>query len=114
MSLIWAHDLQHLSQVTVLLVVDDFLLFVSNLVTPDGNGMNDTWWIENATTFETLNVWLYDRWGNEVLAQQGYNQEWEGVINTDLLPDGTYYYVITFDNSERIYKGAVSVLRNLE
>jgi gliding motility-associated-like protein len=93
-------------------VIEDFKLFIYNVITPDGNGLNDTWKITNIETFEGADVYVYDRWGGEVLSVKGYQNDWEGVSGTDQLPDGTYYYVIKFTDSDKVYKGSLTVLRN--
>jgi len=93
-------------------VIEDFKLFIYNVITPDGNGLNDTWKITNIETFKGADVFVYDRWGGEVLSVKGYQNDWEGVSGTDQLPDGTYYYVIKFTDSDKVYKGSLTVLRN--
>ena len=93
-------------------VIEDFKLFIYNVITPDGNGLNDTWKITNIETFEGADVYVYDRWGGEVLSVKGYQNDWEGVSGTDQLTDGTYYYVIKFTDSDKVYKGSLTVLRN--
>lgn len=93
-------------------VINDYKLFIHNIITPDGNGQNDTWKITNIETFESANVYIYDRWGSEVLKVEGYQNDWEGVNGTDQLPDGTYYYLIEFSDSDKVYKGSLTVLRN--
>jgi gliding motility-associated-like protein len=37
---------------------------------------------------------------------------WDGTYNGDPLPDGTYYYVIEFTDSEDVVKGAVNIIRS--
>lgn len=93
-------------------VINDYKLFIHNIITPDGNGQNDIWKITNIETFESADVYIYDRWGSEVLKVQGYQNDWEGVKGTDQLPDGTYYYMIEFSDSDKVYKGSLTVLRN--
>lgn len=93
-------------------VLEDYSLYIHNIITPDGNGQNDVWKITNIETFESANVYIYDRWGSEVLKVEGYQNDWEGVKGTDQLPDGTYYYMIEFDDSDKVYKGSLTVLRN--
>ncbi len=93
-------------------VIKDYRLFIHNIITPDGNGQNDTWKITNIETFESADVIVYDRWGKEVLNVKGYNNDWEGVSGVDQLPDGTYYYLIEFSDSDKVYKGAITILRN--
>ena len=68
--------------------------------------------VTNIETFESADVYVYNRWGEEVLKVIGYQNDWEGVSGTDQLPDGTYYYLIEFDDSDKVYKGALTVLRN--
>lgn len=84
----------------------------SNAFTPDGNGKNDTWIIENVETFGDVQVRVYDRWGKLVFSQQAYQNDWTGISGGDALPDGTYYYFLTFDSSDKLYKGAVTIMRN--
>ena len=93
-------------------VIEDFKLFIYNVITPDGNGQNDTWKITNIETFEGADIYVYDRWGGEVLSVKGYQNDWEGVSGTDQLPDGTYYYVIKAIETDKVYKGSLTVLRN--
>ena len=94
-------------------VINDFLLYVQNIITPDGNGQNDTWVIVNGETFGGLNINVYDRTGTEVFKHYGnYNSDWAATMNNDILPDGSYYYVISFDISDKVYQGAITVLRN--
>tara|TARA_B100000768_G_scaffold150915_1_gene145893 strand:- start:10567 stop:14619 length:4053 start_codon:yes stop_codon:yes gene_type:complete len=93
-------------------VIEDFKLFIYNVITPDGNGLNDTWKITNIETFEGADVYVYDRWGGEVLSVKGYQNDWEGVSGMDQLTDGTYYYIIKFMDSDKVYKGSLTVLRN--
>ena len=87
-------------------------MFIYNIITPDGNGQNDTWTIANIETFSSADIAIFDRWGSEVFAVKGYQSDWGGVNGTDQLPDGTYYYTIKFDTSDKLYSGAISVLRN--
>lgn len=93
-------------------VINDYKLFIHNIITPDGNGKNDTWKITNIETFESADIYIYDRWGSEVLKVIGYQNDWAGVNGTDQLPDGTYYYLIEFSDSDKVYKGSLTVLRN--
>jgi gliding motility-associated-like protein len=94
-------------------VNNDYRVVVSNVLTPDGNGLNDTWKILNVESFsDESTVAVYDRHGKKVFSSRGYKNDWEGVYGKDILPDGPYYYVVTFDGSPIVYKGALTILRN--
>lgn len=93
-------------------VVNDFKLIASNILTPDDNGQNDYWVIKNVETFGSVNVRVYDRFGKLVFQDEEYQNDWSGTAGNDLLPDGTYYYFITFRESPKQYTGAVTIIRN--
>jgi len=94
-------------------VIDDYKISPNNLITPNGDGINDVWVIDNIGNYGNATIYIYDRWGNEIYAKTAYDNSWNGTnSNGDLLPDGTYYYLITFDDSDVNYKGAISILRD--
>ena len=96
-------------------VEDDYKLEIYNLVTPDGNGQNDVWKIINAETYSgEIEVALFDRNGNQVFYQESYDVNAGGIPETAELPDGSYFYVIAFKNSNKVYKGPLTILRNHE
>jgi gliding motility-associated-like protein len=92
-------------------VIDDYKLLVTNVITPNGDGKNDTWKIYNAASFEVVHINVFDRWGAPVFNVTNYQTEWDGNVNLDNLPEGTYHYIITFDETDKNYKGSVSILR---
>lgn len=93
-------------------VSEEYKLVASNVLTPDSNGKNDTWVVQNVDTFGDVFVRVYDRWGKLVFEQEAYQNDWKGLSGKDILPDGTYYYYITFSSSDKVYKGALSIIRN--
>ena len=93
-------------------VDDDYRVYASNVLTPDGNGINDTWYVRNIENVGNCTVQVFDRWGKQVYQQANYRNDWGGYSGTDILPDGTYYYLITFKNTDKVYQGALNILRN--
>ncbi|WP_258100483.1 PKD domain-containing protein [Marinoscillum pacificum] len=93
-------------------VIEDFKIVANNVFTPDDNGQNDTWVINNVETFGDVNVRVYDRYGSLVFQEEAYENDWKGTSGSDILPDGTYFYVITFSRSDRKYQGALTIIRN--
>lgn len=96
----------------VVTVIDDFTVRAMNVLTPNGDGVNDTWAISNIRNYGDATVSVYDRGGKKVFGAQSYQNDWGGTSGTDLLPDGTYYYVIQFANSPVAYTGSLTILRN--
>ncbi|WP_370089268.1 PKD domain-containing protein [Ekhidna sp.] len=98
---------------TVLVTLEeDYRVVANNIFTPDGNGQNDKWIIPNADAFDRVEVRVYDRYGGLVFEDSDYQNDWEGTRGKDILPDGTYYYYITFPGTEVNYSGAITILRN--
>ncbi len=94
-------------------VTDDYKVIPSNIITPDGNGMNDTWIVKYIEKYPDCEVFVFNRWGEEIYYTPSYQNNWNATNkNGDILPDGTYYYLIKFKNSKINYKGAITVLRN--
>ena len=93
-------------------MINDFKLLVNNIITPDGNGQNDTWVIENIKALNTANVHIYNKRGRLIYFSDNYQNDWNGFYGDDELPDGTYYYVINFSDSDSLYRGSINLLRN--
>lgn len=88
---------------------------IANIVVPNGNGKNKYWVIENITSYPDNTVYIYNRWGQEVFKAKNYQNDWGAVSEKgDQLPDGSYYYVVTFDSSPIVHKGVISILQNAE
>ena len=83
-------------------------------ITPNGDGHNDTWVIDNIEIYPNNNVQLYNRWGSEVWSAEGYDNNhvvWKGQdYQNQPLPDGTYFYIVTISGAAP-YKGWVQLTR---
>jgi gliding motility-associated-like protein len=71
---------------------------IPNTFSPDGNGKNDTYYIPCAQGRE-VQLCIYNRWGIEVYKNAKYDNSWDGTYQNELLPDGTYYYVLKYTNN---------------
>ncbi len=79
---------------------------IYNGVTPDGDGMNDYFIIDNINQFPNNHVSIYNRWGRKVFETQSYDSngnvfrgysQGKAVVNQgEKLPTGTYYYVVEY------------------
>jgi gliding motility-associated-like protein len=70
-------------------------VIIHDVITPNGDGFNDVWMVEGIENFPGNKVQVYDKWGNMVYEKSDYNNNWGGRGNKgDLLPDGTYFYLI--------------------
>lgn len=68
------------------------ILTVPNVLTPNGDGTNDEWFISTENVAE-LEVIIVNRWGNEITKIEGVTGTWDGkTSNGDDVTDGTYFY----------------------
>ncbi len=81
--------------------------------TPNGDGINDTWVIEDIDQFPNNTVTIYNRWGNKLASYTNYdnkNNAWKGETpNGSTVTNGTYFYVIELNNGTGYKKGWVEV-----
>jgi len=72
---------------------------------PNGDGYNDYWNVPMLNYYAANTVTIINRWGNEVWKTDNYdnnNTVWTGKnLNGDELPDGTYYFIITYQGEEK-------------
>jgi gliding motility-associated-like protein len=80
--------------------LDDLVVY--NGVSPNGDGNNDTWKIKGIEKYPENTVMIFNRWGDMIREFSNYNntsRTWEGKNeNGELLPDGTYFYIIDVKN----------------
>jgi gliding motility-associated-like protein len=79
-----------------LINVDDVNCMIPKGVSPNNDGLNDTWDLSNLNVEKAQ---IFNRYGMEMYAKQNYVDEWDGKSNQGHeLPSATYYYVVTFKN----------------
>jgi gliding motility-associated-like protein len=88
-----------------------------NILTPNGDNINDTWIINNIDNeaYAGNTVMVYDRFGTLVFKQQNYSNAgaWNGTYKGSPLSEGTYYYLIQYleDTYTKYLKGYLTILR---
>ena len=86
-------------------VCDTIEINISQVITPNGDGINDTWMIYNIENHPNNVVKVYNRWGDEVFYAKNYQNNWAGTYKTKNVPDASsYYYQIDLDGDGSIDK----------
>lgn len=83
---------------------------ITNLITPNGDGYNDTWKIFHIEKLLPCKVNIYNRSGVEVYSNSSYNNNWGGIYKGVPLPEGTYYYILKC-NDGKISQGPITIIR---
>ena len=97
------------------LVLPQFLGYTPNSFTPDGDGLNDTWF-PSLYYWHTVDLYIYDRWGKLVYQADDPSQGWNGEFRNlgEKCPNGVYgYQMIVHDRTGRQwhYNGTVTLYR---
>ncbi|MDP2386040.1 MAG: gliding motility-associated C-terminal domain-containing protein [Bacteroidota bacterium] len=90
----------------------DYTFDVKNIITPNGDGLNDVWHINNIESYPDNEVTVFNREGNIVFKTSAYKNDWEGTFNGKTLSDGAYFYIIKFEKSDKVLKGDINILSN--
>ena len=89
-------------------------LLVYDGISPNGDGYNDFWEIEDIDKYPDADIEIYNRWGSLLFSAKGdaYNDnKWDGTHNGESLPIGTYYYIINLNNDSELQSGAITIIR---
>ncbi|MES2276520.1 MAG: MBG domain-containing protein [Bacteroidota bacterium] len=84
----------------------------TNILTPNGDGKNDTWVIKDIQLYPNNTVNVYDRAGRPVYEKHRYNNEWDGTLSGVPLAQGTYYYTIDLGPGFPKIKGFITIMRS--
>ena len=80
-------------------VMEDWNITANNILTPNGDGQNDKWEIENLSSYPNNQLVIVDRLNRVIYKKTGYANDWNGFYNGSALPTGTYYFILTFDSA---------------
>jgi gliding motility-associated-like protein len=97
---------------------EENVVFGNYGISPNGDGVNDTFKIKGIEISHNNTLRIYNRWSLLVYSKNDYDNSWEGFSDNKLnvkrelgLPDGTYFYVLDFHDLGISWQGWVYVKR---
>jgi uncharacterized repeat protein (TIGR01451 family)/gliding motility-associated-like protein len=84
---------------------------VPNVITPNGDGFNDTFVINGLGKFISNELFIINKWGDHVFQRKNYQNDWSAIG----LPGGTYYFILIASDEAGIrqeFKGWLQVIRD--
>jgi gliding motility-associated-like protein len=84
---------------------------IRNTFTPNGDGKNDLWEIDNIESYPNIVIDVFNRYGVVVFHATGPGKFWDGKYKGQNVPAGTYYYTISPGKGQKPFSGYVTVLR---
>ena len=117
------------SEITHTIVIEQDLVF-PNVITPNGDGINDVFAIENLNTninpedpdgYRNNRLQIFDRWGKKVYDAKNYDTYAKSgtiypgnqIFDGSGLSDGTYYYSFQYKGKAKTvtFNGSITILR---
>ena len=88
-------------------------VYVPNAFSPNGDGLNDSWIIDNIEDYPGSDVRVYNRWGNVVIRIKDYTpaNAWDGMVNGLPVPIATYYYIIDLNDGLKPIQENITIIR---
>ncbi|MGB6037639.1 MAG: gliding motility-associated C-terminal domain-containing protein, partial [Cryomorphaceae bacterium] len=101
-----------------LMLIDfaDCIIQIPNIITPNGDGLNDQWVI-GLDRPQFFDVVIYNRWGQVVYESKDFSTFWDGTHyqSGELCSEGIYFYIIRVNDFEgRAFEqqGDLTVIRD--
>ena len=96
-------------EINVLNIPNEKRTVFSQVITPNNDGNNDYFLIENISSLSNYELYIYNSEQELVYQTTNYNNDWNG--NAKSLPEGTYYFVLKTENAGEQQKGFISIVR---
>lgn len=85
-------------------------LIIRNVITPNGDGINDRLQADNIAFYAPLKITVYHNSGAQVYSNDNYQNDWEPEYNTKSLSEGLYFYYAE-DKNGKTYQGTISIVK---
>ncbi|MBK6836230.1 MAG: gliding motility-associated C-terminal domain-containing protein [Bacteroidetes bacterium] len=92
---------------TITVLAIDCDLVIPNIVTSNGDNINDVFFIKNLHKNPGTSVKIFDRWGVKMYEATNYQNNWK----PNELSDGVYYYIVESVKRGK-FNGFLHVLNN--
>ncbi|MGE5406907.1 MAG: gliding motility-associated C-terminal domain-containing protein, partial [Methanosarcina sp.] len=87
-------------------------LGVPNIISPNGDLVNDTWIIDRKELYPAMEVKIFNRRGKLVWkSDRGYGKPWDGKGNGVELPIDSYHYIIDLHDGSKPVLGTITIVK---
>ena len=74
----------------------DAIIEMPNVITPNGDGINDVFEPIKFENIASANMYIYNRWGNLLFQTNNLPVEWDGKTKNAESTEGTYFWIIEY------------------
>lgn len=99
--------------VTIFVDTEDKILYVPNAFSPDGDGINDVFYVYGAG-ISGINFSVFNRWGEKVFQSNSQQLGWDGAYKGTIMYPGAFVYYVEatyLDGDKKTKKGSVTLIR---
>ena len=83
---------------------------IPNIISPNNDGKNDVFLINNIEQYPGNTVQIFNRWGKEVFSADGYNNADKKFVGTDC-PDGVYFVIVLLGDGTPAKTSTLTITR---
>ncbi|HXB39268.1 MAG TPA: PKD domain-containing protein [Bacteroidia bacterium] len=98
-----------------IIIKPDYTFYAPNCFTPNGDGTNEKFLPEGtAWDLNTYNLWIFDRWGNQIFYTGDANKGWDGTRRSNEVQEDVYVWKVKLNDvfgMAHEYAGQVSIVR---
>lgn len=97
-------------------IADEYTFYAPDGFTPDGDGINDEWYISgNGISNKNFDLLIYDRWGEIIFETENPNDKWDGKVKNGNFGDsGIYTFVVYYDDKNglsHVKTGSITLIK---
>ena len=86
-------------------VYEQCRVVVPNIITPNGDNVNDLFIIRNNSDYDKISLQIYNRWGNLIYESDDYQDDWDGTdLKGNPVIEGVYFYTATPSGVKYTYR----------
>lgn len=84
----------------------DCNISIPNAFTPNGDGLNDVFFVQFDCSVKSYNLAIYNRWGDEVFKSMESKFGWDGSYGGKSVPSGIYVYRLEYELANGTFSSA--------
>jgi len=94
-------------------IFDEEECLASNVITPNGDGINDSFVITclEGQKYPNSSLIIFNNWGDELYRAAPYDNSWQGSYRDEALPSGTYYFIFNRGDGSAKLAGFIALER---
>jgi gliding motility-associated-like protein len=88
---------------------NEITLFIPTGISPNADGVNDTWDIQGIESIDEYQVKILNRWGQVLYSSENNYFPWDGRYNGEIVPTSDYYYIVEVFSINKVFTGTLTV-----